>query len=320
MPFNLLLNSSNVSNGNNTVYSYNFINGSFTIEEGAEICVSQIVIPYSFFNLNKGLYNNTNFQFVINGQTYSLTIPNGFYSTSDINNYLEQYCITNGIYCTNNSNGNYVFFIYLYTNATYYANQFIVSPVIPNNTAGYTFPSNYINATGSPFACPQIIFPATGGLNSILGFTAGTYPSITSTTNQLNFLSNTTPNATPINSIVVRTNLCNNDCASPSDILDTLSISGVSFGQNITYTPNYEKWINCSYGTFSNFFVYFQDQNLNQIQAQDNNVLISLLLRQGTTKRERILAKVSESRIEPIAFKDEADINGKGLDEDYLNL
>jgi hypothetical protein len=43
-------------------------------------------------------------------------------------------------------------------------------------------------------------------------------------------------------------------------------------------------------------------------------------LRQGTTKRERILAKVSESRIEPIAFKDEADINGKGLDEDYLNL
>lgn len=313
MPFNLLLNSSNVVNSNNTTYQYNFINGSFNIDEGAEICVSQIVIPYSFFNLNAGLYSNTNFQFKINGNTYSLTIPNGFYSTSDINNYLEQYFITNGMYCTNNSNGNYVFFIYLYTNTTYYANQFIVSPVIPSSTSGYTFPSNYINTSGTTYATPQVIFPSSGGLNTILGFSAGIYPSVTSITSQLNFLSNQTPNATPINSIVVRTNLCNNDCASPSDILDTISISSVSFGQNIIYTPSYEKWINCSYGTFSNFFVYFQDQNLNQIQAQDNNILISLLLRQGTTKREKVNANYKQHqqddqlKLQPISFKDEMD-------------
>ena len=317
MPYNLLLNSSNVTNTDNTTYQYNFINGSFNIEEGAEICISQIVIPYSFFNLNKGLYNNTNFQFstFINGTTtnYSLIIPNGFYLTTDINNYLEQYFIANGLYCTDNSTGNLVFFIYLYTNVTYYANQFIVSPIIPSSTTGYTFPSNYINTTGVIGYTPKIIFPTTGGLNSILGFTAGTYPSTQSTTTKLNFLSNTTPNASPINSIVVRTNLCNNDCASPSDILDTLSLSGASFGSNITYTPSYEKWINCSYGTFNTFFVYFQDQNLNRIQAQDSNVLISLLLRQGTTNREKELALYQERIVKSLenpkpnelVFKDE---------------
>ena len=319
MPFNLLLNSSNVANSDNTNFQYNFTNGSFTIEEGAEICISQVIIPYSFFNLNFGLYNNTNFQFSLTfGSTttnYSITIPNGFYTTADINNYLEQYFITNGMYCTNNSNGNYVFFIYLYTNPTYYANQFIVSPIIPLNTAGYTFPSGYINASTTTYGyTPKIIFPASGGLNSILGYTAGTYPSTQSLTTQLNFISNATPNATPINSIVVRTNLCNNDCATPSDILDTFSLSGTTFGSNITYTPSYEKWINCSYGTFNSFFVYFQDHNLNRIQSNDPNVLISLLLRQGTTKREKALAKYSQEivdnqhqqlKINPLDFKDE---------------
>jgi hypothetical protein len=309
MPFNLLLNSSNVNNSDNTSYLYKFVNGSFEIEEGAEICISQVVIPYSFFNLNKGLYNNTTFQFIINSITYTVVIPNGFYTTTNINQYLEQYFITNNMYCTNNSTGQYVFFIYLYTNTTYYANQFIVSPVIPSSTAGYTFPLGYINATGVNFPTPQIVFPSTGGLNTILGFTAGTYPSSTSSVTSLNFLSNITPNATPINSIVVRTNLCNNNCATPSDILDTISITGATFGSNITYTPTYEKWINCNYGTFNNFFVYFEDQNLNRIQAQDSNVLISLIVRQGRTLREKLQETDKENEdkkvktIEPITFK-----------------
>jgi len=309
MPFNLLLNSSNVNNSDNTSYLYKFVNGSFEIEEGAEICISQIVIPYSFFNLNKGLYNNTTFQFIINAVTYTVVIPDGFYTTSDINNYLEQYFITNNMYCTDDATGKYVFFIYLYTNTTYYANQFIVSPVISSSIAGYTFPFGYINPSATDYATPQIVFPSTGGLNSILGFTAGTYPSGTSTITSLNFLSNITPNATPINSIVVRTNLCNNNCATPSDILDTISISGTTFGSNITYTPTYEKWINCNYGTFNNFFVYFQDQNLNRIQAQDNNVLISLIVRQGRTLREKLQEQTTEKpqlvkTIEPLTFKE----------------
>jgi len=310
-----------VVGSNNVNFQYVFTNGSFRIDEGSEICVSQIVIPYSFFNLNKGLYNNTTFQYKINGVTYTVVIPNGFYTVDNLNNYLETYFINNGLYCINNSNGNYVFFIYLYTNPTYYANQFIVSPVIPSSTAGYTFPSGYINTSGTTYATPQIIFPSSGGLNSILGYSAGTYPSTTSTTAQLNTIGNITPNLTPINSIVIRTNLANNDCASPSDILDTFSLNGTSFGSNIVYTPSYEKWINCSSGNFNNFYVYFCDQNLNTIQSNDPNVLISLLIRQGITKREKAqlaLDKKNELDVKKtdmpkIIFKDEA--YGKGFSE-----
>ena len=97
MPFNLILNSSNVTNFDNTTFLYNFSNGYFNIEEGAEICVSQVVIPNTFFNINKGLYNNATFRFSIKIDTtttqYTVTLKDGFYKTSDINQYLVQYFI-----------------------------------------------------------------------------------------------------------------------------------------------------------------------------------------------------------------------------------
>ena len=306
MPFNLILNSSNVTNFDNTTFLYDFANGFFNIEEGAEICVSQIVIPYSFFNINAGLYNNATFQFStsINSVTtsYSVTLKNGFYKTADINQYLVNYFITNGMYYTDEYGVNQ-FFIYLYDDPNYFATQIIVNPILKSSSItsiNGTFPSNYINMTTVNGYTPTIIFPTTGGLNSILGFTAGSYPSSPSTTNSVNFLSNLSPIPTPINSIVVRTNLCNNDCASPSDILDTFSIAGVNFGDYISYVPTWEKWVNCSYGTFSNFFLYLQDQNLNRIESQSSNVMISLLLRQGTTKRERVNADFEQKVLSSI--------------------
>lgn len=306
MPFNLILNSSNVTNFDNTTFLYNFSNGYFNIEEGAEICVSQVVIPNTFFNINKGLYNNATFKFSIKIDTtttqYSVTLKDGFYKTSDINQYLVQYFIENGLYYTDNTGINQ-FFIYLYPNANYYSNQFIVKPIPINGSVLGTFPSNYINNTEFTGNTPNIIF-STGGLNSILGFSIGTYPSTISTTSNISFLSDTTPNPNPINSIIIRTNLCNNDCASPSDILDTFSISGVAFGDNITYVPSWEKWINASYGTFSNFFLYLQDQNLNRIESLSSNVMISLLLRQGETKRERVQADFNQKVLGALGTKD----------------
>ena len=59
MVFNLILNSPNVSNPNNTFYSKSFINGSLTIPTGSEMCVSQIIIPYSWFNISSNYSNNS---------------------------------------------------------------------------------------------------------------------------------------------------------------------------------------------------------------------------------------------------------------------
>ena len=78
----------------------------------------------------------------------------------------------------------------------------------------------------------------------------------------------------------MRCSIVKNNVTNPNDILDSFPITaGTVFGANINYTPNIEKWVKVSNGSFSNFIINFCDQNLNLIAALDPNILITLLLR-----------------------------------------
>jgi hypothetical protein len=272
----IVLNSSNVVGSNNNTFQFNFIQGNFKVSD-AELAISNITIPYSWYNVSS-YYNNQSFQFTwtVAGvtTTYTVTLPAGFYSVVDINNYLEQYFIANGMYLVD-SNSNNVYYIQLQYNTTYYAVQLLTFAVPTSLPTGYTQPSNWLGYPTVTTA-PSFIVSGTNTFGSLIGFTAGTYGG--GSTNK-STLSNTTPLGTNVNSVIVRCNLVNNSVASPTDILDSFPITS-TFGSNINYTPNYEKWIKMKSGTYSNIIVSFWDQNLNPIIALDPNVLITLLIRQ----------------------------------------
>jgi hypothetical protein len=101
MSYNLIINSSNVSNTLNNLYVYNFIKGSFEIPEGAEIMLTSFQIPYSWYNIS-ALYGNNkmtiNFPYLATTYTMNITFPDGFYTTTDINNYIQLQCLNNGLY------------------------------------------------------------------------------------------------------------------------------------------------------------------------------------------------------------------------------
>ena len=129
MSFNLVLNSTNVSSVNNNIFTYNFINGGFKVLNDAEICISEFVIPYSWFNITQ-IYNNNSY--IFNdwfGISHEIIIPNGFYQVSDINSFFINYCLNNGFYLVSSGGLNVVFIAFL-TNATYYSNQ-ILSFTVP---------------------------------------------------------------------------------------------------------------------------------------------------------------------------------------------
>jgi len=100
MSYNLVLNSSNAINSN--TFKYNFINGSLDIPEGSTIAISQITIPYSWFNVSSIIGNNTFSYFIPNSSNtqieYKIIIPNGFYQVSDLNIYLQSQLKINGHY------------------------------------------------------------------------------------------------------------------------------------------------------------------------------------------------------------------------------
>jgi hypothetical protein len=168
--------------------------------------------------------------------------------------------------------------------STYYAVQFIYYLVPTLAGIGtYTRPTSGLysaSGTGLPTTAytPQLVLASTGSIRSIMGFAAGTFPS-TQVTASSDVLSTLTPVGSTVNSIIMQCTLISNRCTTPSDIIDSMPISNVSFGSNITYQPPFENFVSVSDGTFNNFSFTFRDQNLNEIYAKDPNVSITLIIR-----------------------------------------
>jgi hypothetical protein len=290
MTFTLVLNSSNVQNTNtNTTFKYSFIQGGFQVKD-MEMCVSSITLPYSFYNISS-YYSNRTFSLIFptaaTTTTISITLPEGFYTVTQINSYIQQICIDYGAYLID-SNGDYVYYQQLAYNTTYYAVQLLLFSVPTTLPTGYSYAT--AGASGSIFTTsaklpttaytPQFVLASSGSIATIIGFKSGTtYPSSQTTTSQ-SLSSTLTPVGSTVNSLVMQCSLVNNPVTFPSDILDSMSIKDTSFGSNITYDPSFEKYVSLSNGTFNSFTFSFRDQNLNEIYARDPNVSITLIVRQ----------------------------------------
>jgi hypothetical protein len=254
-----------------------------------EMCVSSITLPYSFYNVSS-YYANRTFSLIFptaaTTTTISITLPEGFYTVTDINSYIQQVCLDYGAYLID-STGNYVYFQQLVYNSTYYSVQLLLYPVPTTLPTGYSYAtagtsgSVYTRSAKLPTTAytPQFVLASSGSIATIIGFKSGTtYPSAQSTANQ-SILSTLTPVGSTVNSIIMQCSLVNNPITVPSDILDSMPIKDTSFGSNITYDPSFEKFISLSDGTFNNFTFSFRDQNLNEIYARDPNVSITLIIR-----------------------------------------
>ena len=281
--FTLVINSSNVTNTNtNSIYTYNFIGGGFKVEEGMECMISSAQIPYSIFNITAA-YNNNSFQLnfptgASGYTTFNLTIPDGFYTMNDFNNYIQQYCITNGLYLINSSGQN-VYYLNFSVNQNYYAIQILLYTVPRSLPTGYTAPSNWIGySTYTSDRTPYIVI--NNNLSDYLGFTAGQYPPTLPQITNYSILSNKKPPlASYVNSLIIHCSLVNNPVISPSDILDAFQISNTTFGANINYTPNIEKYVKLTRGTYNSMVLYITDQNNNPIIMLDPNILITILFK-----------------------------------------
>jgi len=281
MILNLVLNNNNVVSGsNNTRYKYTF-NAPLEILDEAEMTIANITMPYSWFNITVRNANNTCtffFPNTIGFGGFAVTFPDGYYTVDDLNAYLQQQCIINGYYLIDENENNVFYFTLLY-NPTYYAVQAIGQAVPTSLPANWTQPSNW---NGYPVVVNQTpkLGSVSAGLGKILGWPAG---EIGTTSPSYSFLSPLVPQGSVVNSLVIRSNIINNDSGFPTDVLDTMPITS-AFGTNINYSPPTLKWIKCTAGTFQSFEVFFCDQNLNPMFILDSNVCISILLKNKGNK------------------------------------
>lgn len=289
----LILNSSNIVEGtNNSVLSYEFAGGNVNLRKGQKVALASLQMYYSTFNITLANRNNS-FSYVwVNGTTYQVVIPDGFYDIPALNNYLHFVMVQNKHYLET-STGDYVYLMTLGVNPVRYAvelNCFGISvAVAAANT--WTLPAGATWVLPNNFIVPELVVPSslTSNFGLVIGFASGNYPNAviagvppaqTQTpayTTDQQFLSTIVPQVTPLSSFILTCSLINNNYAVPNNLIYSFAPQG-TIGEQFTVAPNQLVFIDVLEAQYSRFQVSFIDQNFRPVSIQDPNMIIQLII------------------------------------------
>ena len=279
MPRTIIINQSHAVDSQPGTFVFPF-KGSLQFTDKSQISVASVALPYSWFNITAA-NDNTSFSYAIKGTSYSVNIPPGFYSVDTLNLYLQYVMKSNGHYLQTVSPAGTTtdwFPITLSTNSTYYAVQITCTPIPAALPSGWVNPANVFYNTITPSGhVPQLIIPATN-IQSFFGLPAAMYPLASNTTTQFNQLSTYTPQVTPVSSIIVRCNLCNNNLTNPPDALYTFTPKDTAFGSNIVDSASSLVFVSVNPGWYQELRITLTDQNYTTLFLNDSNICMQLVI------------------------------------------
>ena len=274
----IVCNSTNIVNSPiNNKLVYKFQNGGAKFENN-DIALAQFSLYYSWFNINQILYNNTTCSYIwIDGTTVNITIPDGYYTATSLNAYIESIMVANKHYLIT-STGDFVFYIQLQENSTFYALQ-LNCYAVPTTLGTLTFPAGatWILPTPNP-QTPQFVVSSTNNFGLLIGFNAGTYPP-TPQASTYSILSQITPEIQPISSLNLVCSMINNPF-SVNKTLYSIGIPSVQFGQQITITPPNFLYNKIADGIYQQFTIDILDQLNRPIEIKDNQIVMVLNIRE----------------------------------------
>jgi hypothetical protein len=197
------------------------------------ISLQNLSIYYSWFNVSQAFNNTTGLSYTwVNGINYPVNLPPGFYTLAQINQYLQFTMKANGHYLLDGASKE-VYYLLLAVNPIYYSITLTATPFPSALPSGWTNPAS--TAFFTPSLTPQLVVGATN-FGLLIGFTAGTYPSVPSAI-VMNYNSTITPQASPITNIFVLCSLVNDGRFSNHASVIGSFTPTVGFGELITYSP-----------------------------------------------------------------------------------
>lgn len=292
--FVIVMNSTNiVADGLNNKLIYKFPNS--VVFKDKYIAVSSISMYYSWFNITSALGNNKLTYTWTAGVTttpFTITIPDGLYEISAINNYCQFAFIQNATFWTISGVNYYPF--ELLVNANRYAIQ-LNTYYIPNALpAGATVPAGFLgwpttaqnSVVGFPSAFNKVVgYPAgfasaanVGGATTFGTATASTNYAAKNSLNTISYLSNVAPDVQPNSSILFVMSNINNPYTQPSGVIYSLN-SSVGVGELITEKPPNFMWNRLIDGTYNELRLTFLGPTLSPIYINDPNMTILLTIR-----------------------------------------
>lgn len=307
----IVFNQANlIPSANNNQFQFNFPGGRTFKND--KIAIKSISIPYSWKNITAAYGNNVFNILWPNTQltgttssmfTYTVTIPDGNYAFSStltqLNTYLQQYCITNGLYLIQSTGGatptlgSNVYFISCQSNSNYYSVEFDFFPLplssaISSDGSGvgvqYKYPANFPTTTSgyTSHFNPLLVVPAattTNSFSSLIGYAAGTYPTnnpYNATNVNIGVQSTVAPQTTPVQSIIVGCSLASNKNGLNQNVIGTFAYQNTSFGAVILYQPGFAWYSNIVDGSFNSVTLTFWTQSFAPLPIYDPNITTEL--------------------------------------------
>ena len=229
----IAISTKHITNSNNSEYSYPFPSTAELTTKN-QIGLSSLSVFYSWNNIS-AKKNNNKFQYVWNGTTKTLTIPDGQYEISALNKFLQFQFIANNHYLIN-SNGDYVYFAEFLLNTTEYGVNIITYEVPASASTTYPAASNtHFTFSGTTFN--PVIQTVLGDFHKIIGYT-NTFTSSAVAQTSRTYSSSTAPIINPDANCVVSCNgIINNPFSSPNSIIYSFGVSS-SIGSQILEKPS----------------------------------------------------------------------------------
>lgn len=286
----IVLNSTNITNADNNTLVYKFPN-SVTFKNDY-LAFAACSMYYSWFNITANFGNNVFSYNWINGAgvatTYTITIPDGLYEISTLNQLLQYTLIQNGHYLVDSTGANVYYAEFLVNSARYaiQINTFLFPTALPvgyTNPAAVPFPPQSFN--------PIITLPA--GFNSIVGYVAGFatnqnlnnayVPPVSqyvskSAIGTLSYISTLPPNVQPNSSILFSISNIDNAYAQPSSIIYTM-VPSVAIGEIINERPANFIWNKLISGTYNELRLTILGTDLKPIKINDPSITIVLTVK-----------------------------------------
>lgn len=270
--FPVILNSTNVIQGEPSAYVYKFPRNSINLKN-ASIAVSNINLYYSWGNVNKTLYNNNTFQFLFpdtaGSTNYDVVLPDGNYEVEDINAYLQKVFVDNRLYNINTSTGQYRYYMELKANPITYSIDLVCYTVPTSTPAGYSDPVGGFG-NGYPTQPEQPFLNITNeNFGKLIGYSVGLH---IDTTSQF------TPQIAEVSSVLVRCSMINNKFTNPPDIIYSFTTKGQKFGSMLAIENNNLVFNQIPDGMYTELIIRFVDQNYRRLNIIDTNLVIYLVI------------------------------------------
>jgi hypothetical protein len=254
------MSNSLIITSNNSIVSNQ--NSTFTLRlprsitfTNKEIGLVSSQFYYSNENIKASYGNNT---FAINytrnsiNSTLNITLPDGYYSYSDLNSYIHLEFDKANIWWLD-ADGVRVYPLELVANPVYYSAtiSFIFFPTFPS---GYTNPNNLATNQNVSMTIPE-------KFGKIIGFEGDLLPD-ESLSVPTSFNSSKTPEISPVSAYSIATNLVNdiNFNTEFSDSVAVFNSGSTRYGALITENPSVISFYPVADGTYSSIIVSIRDQ------------------------------------------------------------